>query len=68
MSAAYLTGGYLTGDRALAAIVLWHSGQFDTAAIASLLSAREDAVWRTLHATRDTARRYPPPVEGGGVA
>lgn len=52
-----MTAAFLTGDQAMAAIVLWASGQFDTAAIAALLSVREDAVWRTLHETRDVARQ-----------
>ncbi|TKB62775.1 MAG: hypothetical protein E5W81_20420, partial [Mesorhizobium sp.] len=39
---------WLTGDAALAAIVLWSSGQFDTNAIAAVLTVREDAVCRTL--------------------
>lgn len=48
--------GYIVGDKAMAAVVLWASGLFDTMAIAELLAVREDAVWRTLHETRDTAR------------
>lgn len=47
--------GFLTGDKALAAIVLWASGQFDTAAIAAVLEAKEDQVYRTLHLARDGA-------------
>ncbi len=47
--------GYLTGDKAMAAVVLWASGYFDTKAIADLLTVREDAVYRTLHDARDTA-------------
>ncbi|RWK94521.1 MAG: hypothetical protein EOR53_18090 [Mesorhizobium sp.] len=49
-------GGWLTGDAALAAIVLWSSGQFDTSAIAAVLTVREDAVCRTLAMARDGAR------------
>jgi len=40
----------------MAVIVLWSSGQFDTAEIAALLHVREDAVYRTLHTARDGAR------------
>lgn len=47
--------GFLSGDPAMAAVVLWASGQFDTSQIAALLSVREDAVYRTLHDVRDTA-------------
>jgi hypothetical protein len=50
------SSGFLTGDAALAAIVLWASGRFDTAAIAAVLHVREDAVYRTLHAAKDGAR------------
>lgn len=50
------TIGFLFGDQAMAACVLWASGMFDTADIARLLSVREDAVWRTLHMARDGAR------------
>lgn len=48
--------GFLVDDQALAAIVLWASGRFDTAAIAQVLNVREDAVCRTLHLARDAAR------------
>ncbi|MER8667654.1 hypothetical protein NKH45_10630 [Mesorhizobium sp. M1156] len=51
-----LGGGWLTGDAAHAAIVLWSSGQFDTNAIAAVLTVREDAVCRTLAMARDGAR------------
>ncbi len=46
--------GYLTDNKARAAIVLWASGQFDTLSIAELLDVREDAVCRTLRMARDT--------------
>ena len=46
-------GGYLTDDKARAAIVLWASGQFDTLEIAGVLGVREDAVCRTLRLARD---------------
>jgi hypothetical protein len=52
-----LVSGFLVDDQALAAIVLWASGRFDTAAIAEVLKVREDAVCRTLHMARDGARR-----------
>ena len=47
--------GFLSGDKAMAAVVLWGSGLFDTGQIADLLNVREDAVYRTLHDVRDTA-------------
>jgi len=50
------TSGFLTDDVAMAAIVLWASGRFDTLTIAQLLSVREDAVCRTLRMARDGAR------------
>lgn len=43
---------FLAGEKALAAVILWASGQMDTASIAEVLEVREDAVYRTLHATR----------------
>lgn len=48
--------GFLYGDAAMAAIVLWSSGRFDTAQIAQLLNVEEDAVYRTLHMAKDGAR------------
>ena len=50
-------GGFLTGDAAMAAVVLWGSGQFDTHSIATVLAVREDAVCRTLSMARDGARK-----------
>lgn len=41
---------------ALAAIILWRSGQFDTYDIATVLEVPEDAVCRTIHAARHVAR------------
>lgn len=38
--------------KALAAIILWNSGHFDTYDIAQVISASEDQVCRTLHAAR----------------
>lgn len=49
--------GFLTGDTAMAAVVLWGSGQFDTHSIATVLAVREDAVCRTLAMARDGARQ-----------
>lgn len=46
----------LRDQQAVAAIVLWASGQFDTSDIADVLKVREDAVYRTLHMARDGAR------------
>lgn len=51
-----MSGGFLTGDVALAAAVLWGSGLFDTASIAAVLQVHEDAVYRTLREAKDTAR------------
>lgn len=51
-----LGGGWLTGTGAMAAIVLWASGKFDTQDIATVLAVREDAVCRTLAMARDGAR------------
>ena len=48
--------GFLTDDTAMAAVILWASGKFDTSEIAKLLSVREDAVWRTIHMARDHSR------------
>lgn len=52
-----LGGGWLTDAGALAAIVLWSSGKFDTNDIANVLAVREDAVCRTLAMARDGARQ-----------
>lgn len=51
------SGGFLSGDLAMAAIVLWSSGQFCTADISNLLTVGEDQVDRTIRAARDTARQ-----------
>lgn len=48
--------GPMDQQAALAAIILWNSGHFDTADIGTLLNVKEDAVCRTLHAARDVAR------------
>ncbi|OBP70693.1 hypothetical protein BAE42_07730 [Mesorhizobium loti] len=47
---------YLRDEQALAAIVMWGSGQLDTADIAKALQCREDAVYRTLQIAKDGAR------------
>ncbi|TPN26606.1 hypothetical protein FKO01_25360 [Mesorhizobium sp. B2-3-3] len=47
---------YLRDERALAAIVMWSSGQFDTESIAKALQCREDAVYRTLALAKEGAR------------
>lgn len=44
--------GKVTDSQALAAIILWNSGHFDTLDIADVLDVPEDAVYRTLHAAR----------------
>ncbi|MVA23200.1 hypothetical protein V6582_17880 [Agrobacterium vitis] len=40
-------------NQALAVIILWNSGFFDTLDIARMLTLKEDAVYRTIHAARD---------------
>lgn len=44
--------GKIDDLQALAAIILWNSGHFDTLDIGKLLNVNEDAVCRTLHAAR----------------
>ncbi|WP_085025279.1 hypothetical protein [Ensifer aridi] len=48
--------GRMDERQALAAVVLWKSGQFDTFDIASVLDCGEDAVCRTLQAARHVER------------
>ncbi|QRY68179.1 hypothetical protein JVX98_28230 [Ensifer sp. PDNC004] len=48
--------GKMDERQALAAIILWKSGYFDTADIGAVLRCGEDAVYRTLHAARDIAK------------
>lgn len=48
--------GKVTDSQALAAIVLWNSGHFDTLDIADVLNVPEDAVYRTLHAARHISK------------
>jgi hypothetical protein len=48
--------GPMGEQQALAAIVLWNSGFFDTLDIANLINIKEDAVYRTLHAARAVAK------------
>lgn len=57
-----LASGFLVDDVAMAAVVLWHSGCFDTMQIAALLHVREDAVCRTIHLARNDARTVPQAV------
>jgi hypothetical protein len=52
--------GKMDEQQAMAAIVLWNSGHFDTFEIGRVLKVGEDAICRTLHAARHVAR-------GGGV-
>ncbi|MBY5763614.1 hypothetical protein HFO06_10995 [Rhizobium leguminosarum] len=47
--------GRMDDQQALAAIVLWNSGHFDTLDIGKLLDVGEDAVCRTLNAARTIA-------------
>lgn len=42
--------------QALACIILWNSGHFDTQEIADVINVKEDAVYRTLHAARAIAK------------
>ncbi|MQB43368.1 hypothetical protein [Rhizobium sp. ICMP 5592] len=56
LSTSSAMSGAIDERQALAAIVLWNSGHFDTADIGQLLDVREDAVYRTLHAARHVAR------------
>lgn len=49
-------GGQIESSQALAAIVLWNSGHFDTKDIADLLRLKEDQIVRTLHAARSVAK------------
>ncbi|OOG73856.1 hypothetical protein B0E45_06070 [Sinorhizobium sp. A49] len=48
--------GKMDETTALAAIVLWASGHFDTKDISDVLRCGEDAVCRTLHAARHIAK------------
>jgi hypothetical protein len=56
LSRSSAMAGPLDDQKALAAIVLWNSGHFDTYDIGLLLSASEDAICRTLHAARHIAK------------
>lgn len=49
-------GGKIDDRQAIAAIVLWNSGHFDTKDIADLLKLKEDQIVRTLHAARSVAK------------
>lgn len=48
--------GKMDEVKALAAIILWNSGHFDTKDISDALGCGEDAVCRTLHAARHLAK------------
>lgn len=48
--------GPMDEQTALAAVILWNSGHFDTYDIGKLLSAPEDAVYRTLRAARQIGK------------
>jgi hypothetical protein len=48
--------GKMDEKKALAAIILWNSGHFDTLEIGNVLDVGEDAVCRTLHAARSVVR------------
>lgn len=52
--------GPMEETKALATIILWNSGHFDTYDIGQVLDQPEDAVCRTLHAARHVAK-------GGGA-
>ena len=47
---------FLIDNQAVAACVLWASGQFSTREIADLLHVRECSCYRTLHMAREGAR------------
>ena len=48
--------GRVDEQQALAAIILWNSGHFDTKDISDVLRVGEDAIYRTLHAARHIAK------------
>lgn len=51
--------GPMEATQALACIVLWNSGHFDTLDISNLIRVSEDAVYRTLHAARAVQKELP---------
>ncbi|KQY20771.1 hypothetical protein [Rhizobium sp. Root483D2] len=51
--------GRMDERTALAAIVLWNCGHFDTKDISDVLRVGEDAVYRTLHAARHISAGKP---------
>lgn len=55
MKGSSAMAGPMDDRQALAAVVLWNSGHFDTFDIGQLLDVSEDAVCRTLHAARHVA-------------
>jgi hypothetical protein len=61
LSRSSAMSGKVSDQQALASIVLWNSGAFDTLDIAAVLQIREDAVVRTLHAARHVVKT------GGGL-
>ncbi|KQY31912.1 hypothetical protein [Rhizobium sp. Root483D2] len=48
--------GRMDDRQALAAIILWNSGHFDTKDISDVLRVGEDAIYRTLHAARHISK------------
>ncbi|MBB3386009.1 MULTISPECIES: hypothetical protein [unclassified Rhizobium] len=52
LSGSSAMSGAIDERQALAAIVLWNCGHFDTLDIGELLGVKEDAIVRTLHAAR----------------
>jgi hypothetical protein len=56
LSRAAAMSGKLDERQALAAIILWNPGHFDTLDIAQVISCGEDAVCRTLHAARHVGK------------
>ncbi len=48
--------GSIEPQQALATIILWNSGHFDTLDIAQVLGLAEDAICRTLHAARHVSK------------
>ncbi|AWI57168.1 hypothetical protein [Sinorhizobium fredii] len=55
-SRSAVMSGRMDERQALAAVILWKSGRFDTLDIADVLGCGEDAVCRTLRAARHMER------------
>ncbi|WP_026618328.1 hypothetical protein M728_000369 [Ensifer sp. WSM1721] len=53
---AAVMSGKMDERQAIAALILWKSGHFDTLDIADVLGCGEDAVCRTLQAARHVER------------